>query len=913
MPANKSAATNPNIDASTGRYLLSSTSLLFDPLGTVDAFLEKRAKRNSSYSSGTHHGLRSGPLPTYAQYAREQKPFSSLLYLNLIEQESPESLGFSTDEAEKKPFHLADIVGHHGPILTVEPADGITSDKGRSNKDWHEYLDRGCQLAAKWSVPAFAKRGPKLARFLKIQDAGYRSYEVWRNRQLARTQRLLKPLIPHAIKAMAIRRHLEDLCLNEAQLTEPQEVEIERRRAYFEAAARQVEAERKQMQRYSWSGSGLLAQFTTGTHDRTGLYEAARTSEIPNDQSPSIAACLTAWNSLPDHIVHKEVAAKLCSVFAKRLPGRHLSPELDDILVSHANQVAITEAASKLTLETTSYLNPPSPLPDAPPLPADALAVGALSASPAPVPPAERLRDRIETLGARHRALLTRINHKLPDVPRSQTAYSTARGCFIRQAGAHLEFGNAVIKLWFCDRAPQKSGDTARPAPATTPRARLPYLPAEPLVQALTNVGALDLVHQEPSLAAIFTACAAGASDWGRMVSSVPKMSYWDVPNLLHLTRRSMHQLGAPTIEIGSKIIPSFSGGAEAFLLFDGMQQLYNPALAKKTGFRRALLERPTIIAQGTDVLSERLTQFGYRLKAPVPVINQIAKLKARSDRNQLPLRPILPQETPGYIAFGPAVAAATVLYPDGTPIWIAGKAYVITPGWERRQIRINAEDLIVEARAEPGQTQNPNATTTAFEVTTIELGISHWDVTCEGERTLRITEDGTCEERELTFSARAHPDIVEALIQAGQRARPTPEPSTRRQNRQASVDVDPSVLQALNAEEGATLVALAHNAIVQTQTASQQSPTSPQPKPEWPKWAPSLDDFVEAFPPKVPLSVPQTHKDELAASMKRILNRFGPRYTVSTASGVTPMPPSPDVEQRAFALFCAERARAIA
>ncbi len=801
--------------------------------------------------------VRRGSPGFYAQFARSTKRFGSSLFITTFSGYSPASLGL---QSKHQNGDMSDILGVGGIIAILSPTSRVAAEASENSRQWQEYLRPFATAVASIRFPAFIQRGRAFDIYLRLLNQRYADYGTWRGHRL---QKLHKRVVPHldaGSRLLALRRHLEALHLKLAE-NDPAAVNAARTEILRSLAEEEAD-ERAERYRFRFRDDDFEANDVLPTHDRTAR-AAARTSTARDEQ---VAQILSGWERFLPSKVESELNQRLRARFVRRNERTQLPEHLADTL--QQMPASTQKVYDELRGET------------------DRILTAAGDQSPA------ALSDRVTALCREHDALFTKLKRALPPCATGREAYDRQSARFRTMAARKLQLGDAVLNLWVVTK-PTKGASVDLPLKA----------PLQLQVNAAQEIGKA-LASDEAKQLAETLRIADGAN---RQLEYV-----WgpNVPDLADLVARPLSELAAPTIAIGSKLQPSFSGGSEAYLLFDGCQEVYNPPLGRRTSLRRALLEKTTIIAQGADYVRSELTNYGYCVDIPAPVLNQIGRLKARSDRNSLPLMPVLPHDLPAYIPYGPAIAQVSIWNPDGTPIWIAGKTYTITPGWSRRNVRINSEEVLVQDRINGADSvaRNIEGLRPATDDTYINIGTSHWDVTTES-RPIRIREDDTTEEREMTVSAALNREIVETLLANNPNARPAAV-AARAEPETAVVTVDPSVLQQLSPEEYATMTAIAHAVAMGGASTDPDAAPAAKPKPpEWPTWAPSLEEFLAAFPAPKPPSVQELYPEVLTASMQRIMDRFGPRYTTDNASNVVPLGPSAEVEEKAFAMWATAHA----
>lgn len=809
----------------------------------------------------------SGNFANYLRFATGQaKPLRPVMVLNLLLEDTPARLGCTENlEAAEDPF-IGAAVGPKGLILVIRPDRRTMRDGGEAAEKWDSHLSRGAHRVATVTISnSFVRDDNNSKQIRAVVDHVYRNYDTWTNRLRIRHNKRYDGLLAEHHHLQELRKLLGELRIAVLQHSDPTEFAQTTERLKYTAASTRLST--------IFAARGAML----GSADN----QASIASETQ--------ALLKTWNEngTPGDIaewinraLHKELAPRVETFAVGEWWGfRNLT---DAERSSITSRIAAHRAALKEALEQ--------------PVDADEPAKCARSVA---------LKSLLKKLSEEHGDVYSRLRDANRNTPTlNRTAFTNARDAFLRRAHKKLSYAHLHVDLWQVETTfalhanePERRGWLYKqtgpkgeeiPAPQTAP------VHDDPLT--FTVSGPFD------SLSPLFEEISRTIAN---RAAPLPPFESHTIPDLGNIPEVPMSALAAPKIVITPKLTPRFLGAAEAYLIANSNQRIYNPAIGRSTEIRRALLERPTLIAYGAQRVTDEFKQLGFQTEVSDVTINHLSRLAERSTRNKTPLRPILPFEATAYYEFGNYEAQATVLAPDGTPIWIAGKTYTITPGWVRRSQQVNEEEI----------PEGLGAAGVRAQLTIVEYAVATFHVTAEGNRRFTISEDKIREEAELSVSAEMFPKEAAAALGSLNKNKVAP-PETK--PKPSNIVVAPGV--QLSEEEEALLVGVNLAITDATRSASAVAASAKRPAnalppkpPAFPQWAPYLDEMVLVFPPPTPACVDITYQEEIAALMRKIHGRFGPKWTQIPVSrrnnGVEMMLPA-DLEQRAFAIFAAERCK---
>ena len=330
-----------------------------------------------------------------------------------------------------------------------------------------------------------------------------------------------------------------------------------------------------------------------------------------------------------------------------------------------------------------------------------------------------------------------------------------------------------------------------------------------------------------------------------------------------------------PTIIINKKIVAEPNLPARAQLYLDESVRIYNPVLHGRTSAQSALIERPVIITQGADYIREKLAELGYTAVVSEETINKIEKEKEITERIQTPNRDLYGTECLAYYNYGPMEAQESVTAPDGQPVWIKGKNYLITPGWKTGTDIIAQEQFAGENESEITEQRSA-----AYQYT-------FWSVETESG-SVEIKETANRQEIETEESLRRDP-----FQSVQNRAAQSLAEELQQQDEDAMrIRVELNA-NAMNPEDDAV-------------DAQDPAPVGPPPLESVP-WAPCLDEFVATFPPPIPLPVMVRYEQELTQLISKAYARFGPKYLIRAMTD-QPLQVDEAVKARAEEIYASEK-----
>ena len=882
-----------------------------------------------------------GAVPAYCRMTqRSARGLAPLLVLNALADDRPQTRAPDGDsqDGDNAGLHLAQLAGPGGLIVLVSAAPRALQDP-TLNRQWETYLRRAATLEGTVTMPGLIRDSKQAGIYRKLLTQVYPTFTTWNQRKHTKVRQRIRSTYLPAHKVRVLRAQLRRLRFAQAQhpfgTTDGQTSWAKLwEKAVWDASVKEAPRFASISNPYAAREATDIHQtsldegFDTeaapiGSHDRTG--QAAQQSRASlTERAKAIAATFEAYlsSNRRDEMVER-VKDGLCPKAEKI----QLPEALRETYRADFAEWQKIESRDEFVTWQSAVVH------------AADEALAAAAAAPDALPLA--FISQIEALGAEHEELLGLIQRSLRKTTFNYADFKAARDALYRRAHRRLDFCDIALSFWrvtdqlaspgtdalgkpttlrsplFVATGKAEAADDGETKPTTTPAAPIPQLVEDaPATPPSIRIGHPDELRSEPcaSLLEPIIDCQRELYQQRRYPG--------EIPNLGLVPKAPWSACNPPAVEITQRLQPKFHGAAEDYLMFDRALQIYNPALGRESSLRRALLERPTLIAQGAEFVQEQLGKFGYKCMIPIPVINLLGARRELSRRNQMPTRPILPFEAPAYYDYGPMTAQATLWRPGGTPVWIAGRSYIVKPGWLRQSRVVDENDLLEST---------PTGMIASTEQVILNAGITFYDVASE-VGVIRVREDETREDLEMARSVRTYPDQAqqaitvaenaEALLEAGVRPAATPTTATTvsvTPTTATTVSVAAETLQALTPEDAEVIAVLTQQLHMQerqaarnTRTDAARAAATPEPEPDEPVapvWQPTLEDFIEVFPAPTPPDVSSIAQEQLQETMTALLRRFGPRYTASTG-GNSPVPfgPSAEVEQRAFALWQADR-----
>jgi hypothetical protein len=887
-----------------------------------------------------------GPVPAYCRMVqRSARGLAPMLVLNALANDRPENRAPDAAGQDKANtgLHLAQLAGPGGLIVLVSAAPRALQDP-TLNRQWETYLGRAATLEGTITLPGLIRDTKQAGIYRKLLTQVYPSFTTWNQRKHTKVRQRIRSTYLPAHKVRVLRAQLRRLRLAHAQhpfgTTEGQtpwtklwqqavwDSSVKEARRYHsvysagrddDASDEGFDVRQTTLTESLGIETGPIESAPIGSHDRTG--QAAQRSRVSlTERATAIAANFEAHlggyhrdvmiEAVTDGLCPKAEKIKLPEALRETYPADFAEWQKIESLADFVSwENVVVRAADE--------------------------ALAAASAAPDVLPLA--VISQIEALGEEHEELLNSIQRSLRKTTFNHADFKAARDALYRRAHRRLDFCDIALSFWrVTDELVSTAMDSGKP---TTVRSRLFFGTgkaeaadeAEPTPTALMakliedapatppaiRIGHMDEFGAEPCRSLL------GPIIERQRKLHVLRRSPGEIPNLGLVPKAPWSACNPSAVEITQRLQPKFHGAAEDYLMFDRALQIYNPALGRESSLRRALLERPTLIAQGTEFVQEQLGKFGYKCVIPIPVINLLGARRELSRRNQLPTRPILPFEAPAYYDYGPMTAQATLWRPDGTPVWIAGRSYIVKPGWLRQNRVVDENDLLEST---------PTGMIASTEQVILNAGITFYDIASE-VGVVRVREDETREDLEMARSVRTYPDQAqqaitvaentEALLEAGVRPAGSPNRTDGRGTvTPTTISVAAETLQTLTPEDAEVIAVLTqqlhmqerHVARTNRTPAGRAAATTEPAESVAPVWQPTLEDFIEVFPAPTPPDVSSIAQEQLQSTMTALLRRFGPRYAANT-EGNSPVPfgPSPEVERQAFALWLAERGHAAA
>lgn len=340
-------------------------------------------------------------------------------------------------------------------------------------------------------------------------------------------------------------------------------------------------------------------------------------------------------------------------------------------------------------------------------------------------------------------------------------------------------------------------------------------------------------------------------------------------------------------IEISEKGHTKFNPAALTQLGIDNLfLTAYNTSLETATPIKEALCARANIIGNGWHKTQELLQALGYKIQANEKTINNIEKLRAISNKNKAPTKELTGFEAMAYYENKPYTAQATLKDPQGNTIWEQGQQYLITPGWKRV-----CEQLSSIVYPNDPETNTPETAVNEYT----QFTVSKWTVETSQGYPVTIAENNSRTDQELCFSIFENPNI-QKLKDLSQSENIQDLMEHRREERVIAKSLNNNPTQEITIE-----------AIENQNTNPNTTETEPEIQNilqhEIKTWAPSIEDFIQVFPPQPPDPAPITHHDEIAKYMEKIYKRFGPKYATLAKTGI-PLNPTDEVLKKAKTIF---------
>lgn len=345
-------------------------------------------------------------------------------------------------------------------------------------------------------------------------------------------------------------------------------------------------------------------------------------------------------------------------------------------------------------------------------------------------------------------------------------------------------------------------------------------------------------------------------------------------------------------IQLNIRLKPKTDPITNLHLDLDNLQiSVFNPVIGKPTGLKDTFLWRPIFTKQGIEWAKNALQEFGYNLEAEPAVYNYAEKKMRQAERMLSPNYALTQYEMLAYYQNGERVAEKTILNPEtGDPLWIAGKAYQITPSWDREQILVDnftEEEEICQNFQD--DSVNPDLTILGDTRTKIQgaerierlnqvsinFGFSTFLVRGEDGKTHKIKE--TLNRENSSVEKERIAEELQTVIERIEEIETTYTKSRRKAAWKTSFpSKEMSNTEQKNNEEDNIKKQLVITPAVARELQDLQTKRKKLEN-DLERWMPSIDDFIEAFPPEAPPLSTQIYEEELKTISKRIMKRFAP------------------------------------
>lgn len=312
----------------------------------------------------------------------------------------------------------------------------------------------------------------------------------------------------------------------------------------------------------------------------------------------------------------------------------------------------------------------------------------------------------------------------------------------------------------------------------------------------------------------------------------------------------------------------------ELFLDIDQRQiEIFNPVIGKPTGFKETLLWRPVLTKQGIEWANSALQEFGYELNVSPAVHNYVEKKVRKGERVLSPNYALTQYEMLAYYRNEERTAQQTIYNPDtGNPLWIEGKSYQITPSWDREQILV--DNFSEEEEEATPTTDGPSPDLTILgsasskiagaerierlSQVSINFGFSTFLIQGEDHHVHKIKEtinrdNAGLEKERIAEEIQMAKDRVDEIKKSYKTSNQIHYPTNK------AKDELPLITPAVQREQRDLTDKIQGLEI------------------ELNSWSPSIDDFLEAFPPESPPLATQVYEEQLRHSSRKIIQRFGP------------------------------------
>lgn len=348
------------------------------------------------------------------------------------------------------------------------------------------------------------------------------------------------------------------------------------------------------------------------------------------------------------------------------------------------------------------------------------------------------------------------------------------------------------------------------------------------------------------------------------------------------LEKRIFHQKESEEkirkIALSIRLKPKTDPITNLYLDIDQRQiEIFNPVIGKPTGLKENLLWRPVLTKQGIEWAKNALQPFGYQLDATPEVHNYVEKKVRKGERVLAPNYALTQYEMLAYYRNEERIAQKTIINPDTKkPLWLEGKNYQVTPSWDREQIlvdnfseeEIQQDSPLADIGPSPDLSilgDNKSHIQGASRIerlnqVSINFGFTTFLVLGEDSKTHKIKEtinrdnaglEKTRIAEEIQITVDRLDEIEEKYTAEKYSILDAPPP----QDNPAKIKITPSILR-----EKKSLLKKKQSLEIELEA-----------------WKPSIDDFLEAFPPEPPPLATQIYEEELQKITKNIVERFAP------------------------------------
>jgi hypothetical protein len=364
-----------------------------------------------------------------------------------------------------------------------------------------------------------------------------------------------------------------------------------------------------------------------------------------------------------------------------------------------------------------------------------------------------------------------------------------------------------------------------------------------------------------------------------------------DTPSPKAQGDKKTEKWGTRNIALNVRLKPQTDPLTELFLDIDQRQiKLFNPVIGKPTGLKECLLWRPVLTRQGITWAQQELQKFGYELNASKDVHNYAERKVRKGEKVLSPNYALTPYEMLAYYQHGERVAEKTVVDPDtGKALWLEGKTYQITPSWNRDQILVDnysEEEDVVPTPPAPAQTPEATAPTTPAPEAKESEYVAPADLVIVNAHTSSGIQNAERIERLnqvsinfgfATFLTQTEHQGILEIKETTSRDNISVEKERMAEEIQRSDERIEEILSLHfmsphDHEEGKTL---ATPAIKREATTLRRKISDLEKKID--AWHPTIEDFMEAFPPEPPALSSQVYEEPLRGLTKKIFRRFAP------------------------------------